>query len=317
MSEILFVCGGGIGNLVQATPAIQAIAAEGHAVDILPHCNSSKDVHQILNIPAVRRVLLSAPKNQTYDYQMTGPFTPGYKHPARRYIRSKIHYAQHIAEAEVYYDMAKQIGVNTPMPDCQINIKDDGRRLPERSIAIFPGSKKNWAMKRWDKYDKLAHKLMSGRKANIVVVGQKDDIYSQGSPAWFHSPWKWPSKTNFFQGSLADVASTISNCEMFIGNDGGIAHLAAATGITTFVLFGPSSVIKNKPYSKNAHAIYVGLPCQPCQFTKGSNGQYIFNSDRANCPYGMRCQKHLSVEMVIDQIKSVYQGVQCQNGSLS
>ena len=53
--NILFVLGGGIGNIVQATPAIQATASEGHKVDLYLCCNSSRDM-DIFRIPSVRNI---------------------------------------------------------------------------------------------------------------------------------------------------------------------------------------------------------------------------------------------------------------------
>jgi heptosyltransferase III len=41
-------------------------------------------------------------------------------------------------------------------------------------------------------------------------------------------------------GSLTDAKSLISGAAVFIGNDSGPAHMAAAFGIPTVVLFGPS-----------------------------------------------------------------------------
>ena len=92
---------------------------------------------------------------------------------------------------------------------------------------------------------------------------------------------------------------------MFIGNDGGLSHIAAATGIPTFIIFGPSSIIKNAPFNKNAHPIYYNnvkkdtLKCQPCQF----NGKGYFNSGILGCPFNMKCMTHLSVNDVLTKIK--------------
>lgn len=41
--------------------------------------------------------------------------------------------------------------------------------------------------------------------------------------------------------NLADLANWIAGAQLYIGNDSGITHLAAATGIRTLALFGPDS----------------------------------------------------------------------------
>ena len=296
--EILFVLGGGIGNIVQATPAIKAIAAEGHHIDLKLHCNSSNDIKEIFRIPSVRRVLLAQNPPQKYHSQLNGPFTPGKQYNAKKHITSDVSYAQHIPEAEVYYDMAKQLGVTTPMENAEINIgkKGPSPKSPD-TVAIYCGSKHNWAMKRWDKFDKLAEHF-----EDVLVVGTDKDIFSHGNPAWIKRSWTWPENTEFFIGSLREAAHVISKCKMFVGNDGGLAHIAAATGVPTFVLFGPSSDIKNKPYATNAHVIAIDLPCRPCQFQKHKKEE-IFGPNKADCPFHMKCMKEMSVDFVIHNIE--------------
>ena len=96
----------------------------------------------------------------------------------------------------------------------------------------------------------------------------------------------------------------ISKCKIFVGNDGGLSHLASCVGIPTFVIFGPSSDIKNKPFNKNSHSIGLDLSCRPCQFSKDENGNEIFGSNKANCPLSMKCMKNLSTEFVFSHIKN-------------
>ena len=48
--KVLIILGGGIGNIVQATPAIQAIASEKWTVDLKLECNSSRDVFEIFKL---------------------------------------------------------------------------------------------------------------------------------------------------------------------------------------------------------------------------------------------------------------------------
>jgi ADP-heptose:LPS heptosyltransferase len=43
-----------------------------------------------------------------------------------------------------------------------------------------------------------------------------------------------------FQGPLSDVKAVLSGARLFVGNDSGPAHMAAAFGLPSVVLFGPS-----------------------------------------------------------------------------
>lgn len=299
--RVLFVLGGGIGNIIQATPAIKAVALERHKVDLLLHCNSSREVQNILSIPAVSDIFCgnNTPKNEYY-YQANGPFTPVVKYKAKHFIKPQISYANHIPEAEVYYNLAQQMGVTISMPETEVaKIKEGPCPKHKNTIAIYPGSKPNWAMKRWDKYDKLAERF-----DHVAVIGTKEDINSHGNPSWIKKEWRWPEHVDFVTGSLKDMVHFLYRCKAFIGNDGGLAHVAAATKIPTFVIFGPSSHIKNKPYTNNAYVVGADIHCRPCQFKTGPDGQQIFAANKASCLYGMQCMSNLTVDDVLDQIKS-------------
>ena len=291
--KILMVLGGGIGNIIQATPAMKIIHDAGNIVDLKLFCNSSEDLKEIFNLPFIRNVYVNDDPKCEYQVQLNGPFTPKKSFNAEVKKTSKIKYAQHIEEHKVYCDLAEQIGISLPtkIPKIDINIGKKGTTPTSDTVVIYPGSKPDWAMKRWDKYDKLAENF-----DKVVLVGTETDINSHGDPTWIKKAWNWPKNVKTFQGSLRETAYFISHAKMFIGNDGGLAHIAAATGVPTFVIFGPSSVIKNKPHAPNAHAIYLGLECQPCQFKEGI---VYFDGGKATCPHDMSCMKMLETGHVM------------------
>ena len=47
--------------------------------------------------------------------------------------------------------------------------------------------------------------------------------------------------------SLPEVSAALSRCRLFVGNDSGLMHLSAATGIPTLGLFGPSRASEYAP----------------------------------------------------------------------
>lgn len=61
-----------------------------------------------------------------------------------------------------------------------------------------------------------------------------------GPVEWTAGPEEeWSGATRFT--NLAELAGWIANARLYIGNDSGVAHLAAAAGARTLVLFGPTS----------------------------------------------------------------------------
>src|SRR5206468_12002766 len=49
---------------------------------------------------------------------------------------------------------------------------------------------------------------------------------------------------------LLTAAAVLRRCAMFIGNDTGLMHIAAASGIPTLGLFGPSPVAQYAPWGR-------------------------------------------------------------------
>jgi len=66
------------------------------------------------------------------------------------------------------------------------------------------------------------------------------------------------------QLSLLTLAAIISKVRFFLGNDSGISHLAAALGIPSFVIFGPTNVNIWKPWGKRVEVFAPVVSCAPC-----------------------------------------------------
>jgi ADP-heptose:LPS heptosyltransferase len=51
---------------------------------------------------------------------------------------------------------------------------------------------------------------------------------------------------------------------LFIGNDSGISHMAAALGLPTLTIFGPTDHRVWSPRGEKIEVIRRGIPCSPC-----------------------------------------------------
>lgn len=58
--------------------------------------------------------------------------------------------------------------------------------------------------------------------------------------------------TVFGEADLLTVAAALARCAAFVGNDSGLAHLAAAVGLPTLALFGPSDPVRYAPWGPRA-----------------------------------------------------------------
>jgi len=67
-----------------------------------------------------------------------------------------------------------------------------------------------------------------------------------------------------FNKSINDLIAIMTKLDLFIGNDGGPMHIAAAMGVPTIGLFGSDSPVRYAPFSKNSISLYKKIPCNPC-----------------------------------------------------
>ena len=65
--------------------------------------------------------------------------------------------------------------------------------------------------------------------------------------------------------SLPEVTALAARSQLFVGNDSGIAHIAAAVGAPAVVVFGSSNIAHWRPWSSGpAEVVFEEMPCQPC-----------------------------------------------------
>ncbi len=101
-------------------------------------------------------------------------------------------------------------------------------------IAVDPWA--GWPTRRWPwrGFENLVSILEADGFA-VMEVGAKSDRTSDNSDA----PERLPASKNFYdQLSVRETAAVLSYCDLYIGNDSGLAHVAAAVGIPQVVIYG-------------------------------------------------------------------------------
>jgi len=65
--------------------------------------------------------------------------------------------------------------------------------------------------------------------------------------------------------TLPEITALASRAKIFVGNDSGIAHIAAAVQTPSVVIFGSSNINHWRPWTNAPNAVvYEKLTCQPC-----------------------------------------------------
>jgi len=64
---------------------------------------------------------------------------------------------------------------------------------------------------------------------------------------------------------LPEITALAARASLFVGNDSGVAHIAAAVGVPQVVVFGSSNVAHWRPWAHaSAEVVREEMPCAPC-----------------------------------------------------
>jgi heptosyltransferase II len=107
---------------------------------------------------------------------------------------------------------------------------------------------------------------------------------------------KGKSYASYNHFNLTETIYLIENCSLFISNDTGPMHIAAAQGIKTIGLFGPNTPTLWSPFGINNIAIYHKQDCSPC--INNSKGLM------PKCKFNNKCMKEISIEDIKKEIKN-------------
>ena len=129
-------------------------------------------------------------------------------------------------------------------------------------IAFAPGAA--WSFRRWpsERFIELGRWLQEIYNAHILIMAGKDECdlalqIEQGLQG---------NKTINLAGktTLREMASILKQCKLFIGNDSGPLHIAAAAGIPVVGFYGPGEYQRFKPWGIDYDVLRLGLFCSPC-----------------------------------------------------
>ena len=199
----------------------------------------------------------------------------------------------------------------------------------ENKYVLYTGCSSFAAVRRWPHYMELINKV---GKENVIVVGGTDDLNNHSAYIYKSiisaiSPYKLTNRKSFWNACKTlhflkpyahnSVIETLSSsyfnvftwgelvyifrhCKSFIGNDGGLMHLASASGAKGVAIFGPTSVAKSKSYNTDIIELHKNYDCQPCHFHVGD---VCIGNHYISCPYGVKCLTDISCDDVLNSLE--------------
>jgi ADP-heptose:LPS heptosyltransferase len=128
----------------------------------------------------------------------------------------------------------------------------------EKILALAPGSgarEKNWPTQ----YFRQVERWWQG-KGGVSFV-----IFGPAEEERFEKDRDWSGATVARGMDLKNVAALLSLCDVFLGNDSGLTHLAASVGVETVALFGPTDPGAWAPRGRRVTVVSRNVACAPCE----------------------------------------------------
>lgn len=163
-------------------------------------------------------------------------------------------------------------------------LRSHGVKEGEVVVAICPGSINSRA-KRWpaEAYAALADRLIDAQR-QVLLIGSKGeiDVSEDVTRRMRGRPVVLTGKT-----SLDQITAVLALADLIVTNDTGPAHIGAALGRPTIVIFGPTNPLTTRPFSPQAEILRHPPECAPCMLR--------------DCPIDHRCMTAITVDEVFER----------------
>ena len=146
-----------------------------------------------------------------------------------------------------------------PLPVVWTSAEDRAKAaalLPADRPVIVLAPTANWLPKIWpaDRFVAAFEALSGGHAQAVVIAGPGQTERAMAEPLLAALPGAIDLVGNL---SLSEIAAVLARASLFIGNDSGLMHLAAAAGAPTIGLFGPTNAAEYGPSGPKARAVIV------------------------------------------------------------
>ena len=225
------------------------------------------------------------------------------KVPAWKNERHEVFYYLNLA-AEVERELLGTDTITGSLPELSVAVSAErrenarmilaeaGLNLKRPTVALGVGSTNSRA-KRWlpENFAALNDMLESQLHANVVIMGSKEEaaVAKEVFELSRLKPVMLAGRT-----TLDEAVAILSEADLLISNDMGLAHVAPAVGTDTLVIFGPTNPETTRPFSERAKVIRVDVECSPCMLR--------------DCPIDHRCMTRISPGSVFDAAQEALAG---------
>ncbi|MCB2156179.1 lipopolysaccharide heptosyltransferase II [bacterium] len=166
----------------------------------------------------------------------------------------------------------------------------DGQPVLGVNPAAFYGTAKRWLPER---FAEVAARLAKDLDARVFVTGiprERDvaeEVVSAGGPAFYNAAGEM---------KLRELMAFFTRCRLYLTNDSGAMHLAAALGTPLVAVFGSTDWVTTAPLSPIARIVREETECAPCLLR--------------HCPIDHRCMNRVTSDTVYTVANKLVQETQ-------
>jgi heptosyltransferase-2 len=168
-------------------------------------------------------------------------------------------------------------------------LADNGFQADDFVLGINPGAAFGSA-KRWypDRFADVARQFAVLKNAKVVIFGGpgETDIAAEIQQRLGGECLNLAGTT-----SLRGLMALIRRCRLFITNDSGPMHIAAAFGVPLVAIFGSTDHATTAPYTDRAVIVRKDMECAPCKLRE--------------CPTDHRCMTAVTADDVVSAARDL------------
>jgi len=269
------------------------------------HFDLAIDLEEYLNLSAIVSFFV-ARNSIGYDSQLRSSL-----------YTTAVPYNDHVHVAEAFMNLLRPLKINSKVTSLEpLAISKDSKLEAKKLlkycgvsgndflVCIGIGTAESSKCRKWpvQNFAQIADYLIKDFKAKVVFVGSKGEIdeIDDTIKLMEHKALNLGGKT-----STKGLFALLSRCKLFIGNDSGPMHVAAAQGVPTIGLFGPNLPQRFGPVGPKNKGIYKG---EICKYSPCIN---VHKGEVPDCCYGsgtqdyQKCMKNIRFEDVKKAIREV------------
>jgi len=323
--NLLIIKPGAIGDLVQLTPVIRALAARypGSRISLLVGTRATATLFKynpyvaetivferrgehgsFSSLLKLWRHLWRMKYDLVINFQRSNLriwFLATAAFPCRLLVYHKAR-NQSVHVVDNYLDTLTPLDISGQNRNLELAVGDEDERFAEDLfslngyggkivIALNPGA--SHPVNRWsvERFAALADALVKGLSVKIIIIGGPEDIVLAKaiSSATSSRPLVLCGNTTLLQ-----LGAVLKRCNLLISGDTGPLHLATAVGTRVVALFGAADPARTGPVGTGHRVIQAnGVACRPCR--------------RRVCTSSVdrECMEKISIQEVFDAVKDM------------